>query len=242
MTLLRRTATALRRQDWATVFVESALVVFGVMIALQASNWNTARVIKSGAENTLTRLHGEVEVNIASMDDRIAAIERSDTVRREALLALKNCDASPEAQETLGSAIGSLTGDIVPSFVDNSLRELARRDQFLDLLSNDFREALNIYSGRLSDERDQLNTNFGLMWDHHIMNNPMVGMTLMADMSANTFIFNEPMDVLCKDLVFPRQFAMTNVWHRSAVLRMERFKKWSEEFLESIEKESGTIK
>jgi hypothetical protein len=41
--ILRRLTTALRKQDWVTVVIETLIVVFGVFIGLQVNNWNEAR-------------------------------------------------------------------------------------------------------------------------------------------------------------------------------------------------------
>jgi hypothetical protein len=40
MTILRRAMLSLRRQDWTAVLVELVVVVLGVFIGVQASNWN----------------------------------------------------------------------------------------------------------------------------------------------------------------------------------------------------------
>ncbi|MEM5518632.1 hypothetical protein WNY37_16865 [Henriciella sp. AS95] len=41
--ILQRLATSIRKQDWFTVAIETLIVVFGVFIGLQVSNWNEAR-------------------------------------------------------------------------------------------------------------------------------------------------------------------------------------------------------
>ncbi len=41
---LRRIATAVRRQDWFTVAVETLIVVLGVFLGLQANSWNETRL------------------------------------------------------------------------------------------------------------------------------------------------------------------------------------------------------
>lgn len=236
--LSRRFATALKSQDWVTVFIEFALVLVGVLSALQLNNWNTERANKRGAVSALERLHSEVGVNIAALDERATAIEDQNDIRQAGIAALQSCNTSPEAMDTLSDAIGALTGDIVPSFVDNTLIEISRQDRYLDLMSDDFRIALNIYSGRLSDEREQLKTNFALMWDEHITTNPLMGIIAEdADILASRFVPSEPMNILCKDSVFTRQMIMTVAWHYSTRLRLQRFKTWSEEFLSQIEAE-----
>ena len=40
--ILRRVASALKRQDWVVVLIEFVLVIAGVLIALQINNWNEA--------------------------------------------------------------------------------------------------------------------------------------------------------------------------------------------------------
>ena len=241
--LSRRFATALKRQDWVTVFIEFALVLVGVLSALQLNNWNAERANKRGAISALERLQSEVEVNIAALDDRVTAIEELNDVRQAGITALQSCDTSPEAMNTLSDAIGALTSDIVPSFVDNTLIEMSRQDRYLDLMSDDFRIGLNIYSGQLSDERDQLRTNFAFMWDEHIITHPRVGIvTSDADILASKFAPRGSMDVLCKDTVFTRQLTMTVIWHYSTRLRLLRFRTWSEEFLAQIDSELSALR
>ena len=233
--LARRLAQSLRQQDWTVVIIELLLVIFGVLIALQLNNWNSARINKNGVESSLIRLRGEVEANIAALDDRLAYLEASSETRQQGLNALANCEATPAGVSAVGGTINNLTGDIIPSFVDNSLRELARRDRYLDFLSDEFRKELNLYSARLFDEREQLAINFNLMWDEHVLNNPVVGFKRTeTDIMDPTIVFTKPMSALCEDTIFHRQLFMTDVWHRSTSLRLERFKGWNEEFLAEI--------
>ena len=41
--ILRRIVENLKQQHWTSVFIELAVVVFGVFIGLQVDNWNQAR-------------------------------------------------------------------------------------------------------------------------------------------------------------------------------------------------------
>ena len=77
----RRFATALKNQDWAIVAIEFVLIIVGVLLALQLNNWNEDRANREGAENTLLRLKSEVQVNIESLDERLAALESSAPAR-----------------------------------------------------------------------------------------------------------------------------------------------------------------
>lgn len=48
--ILRRLTTALRKQDWFTVVIETLIVMFGVFLGLQVNNWNEANEAKSRRE------------------------------------------------------------------------------------------------------------------------------------------------------------------------------------------------
>lgn len=62
--ILRRLTTALRKQDWVTVVIETLIVVFGVFIGLQVNNWNEARAEWAEETELLKALQQEIETSI----------------------------------------------------------------------------------------------------------------------------------------------------------------------------------
>ena len=48
--ILRRVTEHLRRQDWVAVTIEFVIVVLGVFVATQVSNWNEEREARARAE------------------------------------------------------------------------------------------------------------------------------------------------------------------------------------------------
>lgn len=236
--LLRRVAQHVKTQNWFAVGLDFVIVAAGVLLALQVSNWSEAQSNKKGATNTLVRLKNEVSFNTIALEERIASIGESRSTRDRAILALDRCDDSPEAISAVTKTIYVMSGDILPSFVDNSLRELARNDQYLELLTDAFRAELNIYDSRLADERSQLKINYELMWDDHILRNPSVSVVApKGDVSRGQIVLHRPFTELCEDPVFSRQFIMTEGWHQAATSRMTRFRKQSEAFLLEIDAE-----
>ncbi len=236
--LLRRMTQHVKDQNWFAVGLDFFIVVAGVMIALQVANWSEAQSSKEGAINTLVRLKNEAAINVIALEDRIETIETSRAVRDRALLAHAQCDGADEAMTALSETISEMSADILPSFVDSSLRELARSDRYLDLLTDDFRAALNIYDARLTDERSQLKINFKLMWDNHVVRNPDVYLVAPGGELKNASVaFYRPMAELCEDPIFSRQLIMTEGWHQVATNRMTRFKEQSETFLLDIDAE-----
>lgn len=58
--ILRRLSTALRKQDWVTVLVETLIVVFGVFIGLQVQNWTNEHGRRQLEASYTVRLHKDV--------------------------------------------------------------------------------------------------------------------------------------------------------------------------------------
>lgn len=63
--IVKRFTGALRRQDWTAVAVELVLVVIGILIAFQISQWSTDRQAKQDRDSATIRLLAEAEQNVA---------------------------------------------------------------------------------------------------------------------------------------------------------------------------------
>ena len=66
--LLRR----LREQDWLAAAIEFVIVVFGILLALQVSNWNQDRVDRERGARFVVRLCAELASDRAEMSEAIA--------------------------------------------------------------------------------------------------------------------------------------------------------------------------
>jgi hypothetical protein len=61
--ILRRVATAFRKQDWATVAVEFAIVVTSIFVGLQVDSWNSERTDRNRERVILQQLHSDFTTN-----------------------------------------------------------------------------------------------------------------------------------------------------------------------------------
>jgi hypothetical protein len=59
----------LREHDWLAAVIELVIVVVGILLALQVSNWNQDRADRSRSESYARRLHAELLSDGASMDE-----------------------------------------------------------------------------------------------------------------------------------------------------------------------------
>lgn len=62
--LLRRITQHVKDQNWLAVGIDFAIVVFGVFIGLQVSNWNETRLERTIEKDTLIRLYADIQESI----------------------------------------------------------------------------------------------------------------------------------------------------------------------------------
>ena len=77
--IFRRTVANLRAQNWTAIGIEIAIVIIGVFIGTQVSNWNQQRLEKARAERLLGELKPSLESFIdffESADDYYGATRR----------------------------------------------------------------------------------------------------------------------------------------------------------------------
>jgi hypothetical protein len=65
---IAKLASRLRAHDWMAAGIELAIVVVGILIALQVSNWNEARRDHARADGYYRRLHESLRVDAQSLD------------------------------------------------------------------------------------------------------------------------------------------------------------------------------
>ncbi|VAV98196.1 hypothetical protein MNBD_ALPHA06-331 [hydrothermal vent metagenome] len=93
---LRSITKHISDQNWFAVFLDFFIVVMGVFIGLQVSNWNSVRQQEQTAKLYIERIHQDLAINQDDLAQRIAYFSQ---VRTNALGALKALD---QPQETLG--------------------------------------------------------------------------------------------------------------------------------------------
>ena len=65
-----RLAAQLRRQDWSAVAIDLLIVIIGVFLGIQASNWNDTRKDRQLAGEYLGRIGGDLRYDIDQLRDR----------------------------------------------------------------------------------------------------------------------------------------------------------------------------
>jgi hypothetical protein len=119
--LLRRVTQHLRKQEWTAVVLDLVIVVVGVFIGIQVSNWNDARAAAVEERQLISRLSTEFEAGL----ERAREIENETyqyTVGLDALLTKLDSGApisQAEAREfIMGAVIFRLAVTPPPSYTE----------------------------------------------------------------------------------------------------------------------------
>ena len=93
---MRRVASHVSNQNWTAVDIDFVIVVVGVFIGIQVSNWNDERQREQTAQVYVERIRQDLRVNLADLRERLAYFNQ---VRTSALGALEGLD---RPQDQLG--------------------------------------------------------------------------------------------------------------------------------------------
>ena len=95
--ILRRLTTALRKQDWFAVVLEIMIVVVGVFVGLQASNWNAAQAEARLGRDYVKRLARDLVEDLSGLNAEIAYYADVLKSTHQADALLNETDPDPRA-------------------------------------------------------------------------------------------------------------------------------------------------
>ncbi len=92
--ILRRVIEHFKKQEWTAIVLDFVIVVAGVFVGMQVSNWNAARIERRAAIAYVERIREDLAENRRDLDRRNAYYAQ---VKAHALAALSAFDEPPEA-------------------------------------------------------------------------------------------------------------------------------------------------
>ena len=241
--LLRSISKHVKDQNWFAVALDFFIVVAGMLIAFQITNWNEAKTNKVGVIASLERLDKEVSQNLKKIDDILIHFERSHEDMNLGRDAINSCTYSPEAQAALERMFFNFTDDILPNFVTVAIDKLADQDRYQTSLSAEFQDAFGAYTGELKEEYEQLSNHYDKMWSHFVSYHPGVT-AYFPDTQDNIdtyegwgFKLDRPFEEICADATFRGRFMNTLGFYTSIGRRLGRLKTEAETFQPALRAE-----
>lgn len=109
--ILRRVVERLKQHEWTAVAIELVIVVLGVFIGIQVSNWNETRKEQSLEAVYLERIAADIRSDVLEMDEII----RVSTVRMSVMNRLLEDATGRKLPDGFGSARGRIAVEKVPA-------------------------------------------------------------------------------------------------------------------------------
>lgn len=144
--ILRRIKAHIEKENWFAVGIDFLIVVVGVFIGLQVSNWNEARGEAAEYKLALERIESEIATNLKTIDDIEAEIAPSLKAAKHALDVLQSCEDSAANRQAVTDGLAEIRGTYGFHLRRKALDELtsnprllsrqsaAERQRFTDLL------------------------------------------------------------------------------------------------------------
>jgi len=134
--LLRRVIEHVKTQNWTAVALDFVIVVMGVFIGIQVSNWNAERGERAKEYGYLVSLHEDLLRSIATIDRTIGLLQRESASQTVFLDALAQCLVPPGAGDEIDYAISTLGYINAPIFSSRTYDELTSSGSF-DIIENE---------------------------------------------------------------------------------------------------------
>lgn len=135
--ILRRVIKHFREQEWTAIFLDFLIVVVGILIAFQITNWSGRRQDRIAYEQAYDRMVAEARENIAQGERLIDKASPFIDIEnfRKAVEDIRACQDGEGVNERVNRAIQLLNQTPAPRFQNDAISELTTSNRFLDLQS-----------------------------------------------------------------------------------------------------------
>ncbi len=222
--LLRRVTKHVKEQNWTAVTLDFVIVVIGVVVGLQFSNWNENRADSSAYVQATGRL-AEESANIFHYSlDTSNNIERQLNRVQAAILALETCSTNKQSAMQIDQGLNSVRGTIGLSAHSDALELLVKEDSLVRQQAPNQRETLRSYSqtiNRLNDVSRRVQEGYPIQ---EIEMHPLIAFTgIIAPEETNNGIdirrarLAVPPEQACADSSFSKAYYW---WERGHVYQL----------------------
>jgi len=225
--ILRRITVPVKTQKWFAVGLDFVIVVVGVFIGIQVSNWNEARGDQRAYRDAMTRLAEESAETLQSAAEQRAVINKMLSDVQPAIDVLRACEAGAVAEATVNKRLNTIRSGRGAGAVTIAVDQLVDDERLLKQQSDAERVALRQYYNKLhtiNSTSEFVNGVDNVGDDSH----PLIGFTGVLD-PIKTFNgvdirrarINAPLEQACKDQLFLKRFY---AWERAHVFQLKLIK------------------
>jgi hypothetical protein len=147
--ILRRVTSHVKEQNWFAVILDFFMVVTGILMALQITNWNEERVDRQRAAAYLDMLQTDFTVIIERLDSNLAAID--DSINNIAYVreVLKTKPELPNAEvDRFRAALDTIDSTRIPGGRSATFIEMQSSGELNLITDSELKKSLLTYDQR----------------------------------------------------------------------------------------------
>jgi hypothetical protein len=210
--LLRKLSSDLKTQNWVAVWLDLAIVVLGIFLGLQVSQWYEGRQELAEEVLVLQRLQSEFDEIIAVARSAVQFHQDEIVALELVLRSLKNGELNPDDEDQVRSGLRTaMEYDLGPGRSGTYI-EILSSGQFRLLRDQELRSALSKYDDFVS-KADSLFANFQQgqrkhesVFGRHVVNGPVKEQEFEGMPTGVAFIHGEIADIDIKAMAKDDEF------------------------------------
>lgn len=137
--ILRRFIEHLKSENWFAVGLEFAVVVAGIFVGMQATDWNEERKARAEEKAYLTRIYSDQKASLEALRDSIGASENRAAGTRSLAEWLSGQGAQPGTAEEMQWILCRWFVDPAPEIQNHAFAELMSAGQLKLLRDSELR-------------------------------------------------------------------------------------------------------
>lgn len=224
---LRRITEHVKAQNWFAVGLDFVIVVVGVFIGIQVSNWNETRGDQRAYRDAMTRLAEESAETLHSAAERRIVINRMLNDVQPAIDVLRACEAGAAAEATVNKGLNTIRSSRGVRANTIAVDQLVEDERLLKQQSDAERVALRQYFNKLHTINSSSEFLVGAA-DAGKDAHPLIGFTDVLDPSKTyngidirRAQIDAPLEQACNDQLFLKRFY---AWERAHVFQLKLIK------------------
>lgn len=233
--LLRRISDHVKTQNWTAIALDFAIVVVGVFIGVQLSNWNAVWQTELDYERALERYAAELEINLETLQTAEADALQGLRIVGAAIDALQTCEDTDENRAVIEAGIKISMGTYGLHLRANALRNLTDNSDLLERQSEAERQRFQetrYYVDLFLREAEFVEI---IPLNERLQNNPMIKVGPLANRDTQyvgvdfsrperNLLLAAPVDDACKDNLLASSLYTWERWQGAlpAIIRVLR--------------------
>lgn len=147
--LLRSLTKHVKDQNWFAVALDFFIVVLGILLAFQITNWSTARQDTQIYDQARIRVIEEAKANLVLSQDAIQDVNTQQNQALNIIRDFETCSVEGGSEERLMRSMQSLRFFMGLEVRNAAINQFLTSDEFLDNISPEDRTVLSVYARKI---------------------------------------------------------------------------------------------